>query len=215
MLTKLFLVLALTTLAHADIESDWGLAEEDVYGETYGEARLLDSVFNNTSIDFNSILALLLIGILFLVTQGGTGGLFGGGSASGYGNRNSYDYDNYYYNEQQFYKRSGYDNDVAGKMAQLENAFKKYQVEEAECEMYIACEASQVNRHEANGPLAKQVYDILSEFNRAKDGHKWDDRISGLVQAFEYGSGAYYAGQTDACQPLRNKCFELHSKKNY
>ena len=51
--------------------------------------------------------------------------------------------------------------DVAGKMAQLENAFKKYQVEEAECEMYIACEASQVNRHEANGPLAKQVYDIL------------------------------------------------------
>ena len=58
----------------------------------------------------NSILALLLIGILFLVTQGGTGGLFGGGSASGYGNRNSYDYDNYYYNEQQFYKRSGYDN---------------------------------------------------------------------------------------------------------
>ena len=50
MLTKLFFVLALTTLAHADIESDWGLAEEDVYGETYGEARLLDSVFNNTSI---------------------------------------------------------------------------------------------------------------------------------------------------------------------
>ena len=50
MLSKLFFVLALTTLAHADIESDWGLAEEDVYGETYGEARLLDSVFNNTSI---------------------------------------------------------------------------------------------------------------------------------------------------------------------
>jgi hypothetical protein len=54
-----------------------------------------------------------------------------------------------------------YFTDVAGKLAQLENAFKKYQVTEAECEMYIACEASQVNRHEANGPLAKQVYDIL------------------------------------------------------
>ena len=51
--------------------------------------------------------------------------------------------------------------DVASKMAQLENAFKKYQVEEAECEMYIACEASQVHRHEENGPLAKIVYDIL------------------------------------------------------
>merc|ERR1712223_2016446 len=32
-------------------------------------------------------------------------------------------------------------NGIASKMAQLEQAFKKYQVEEAECEMYIACEA--------------------------------------------------------------------------
>ena len=46
-------------------------------------------------------------------------------------------------------------------MAQLEQAFKKYQVEEAECEMYIACEASQVQRIEENGPLARIVYDIL------------------------------------------------------
>ena len=51
--------------------------------------------------------------------------------------------------------------DIASKMAQLEQAFKKYQVEEAECEMYIACEASQVQRHEENGPLAKIVYDII------------------------------------------------------
>ena len=46
-------------------------------------------------------------------------------------------------------------------MAQLEQAFKKYQVTEAECEMYIACEASQVNRHEENGPLAKIIFDII------------------------------------------------------
>jgi len=109
------------------------------------------------------------------------------------------------------YRRSAL-NDIASKMAQLEQAFKKYQVEEAECEMYIACEASQVQRHEENGPLAKIVYDIISTFNRAKDGHKWDDRMEGLVQAFEYGTGAQAAGQVDACQPLRNKCFELHAK---
>ena len=54
-----------------------------------------------------------------------------------------------------------YFTDVASKMAQLEQAFKKYQVEEAECEMYIACEASQVHRIEENGPLAKIVHDIL------------------------------------------------------
>lgn len=208
MLSKIVFVLALTTLAHAD---DFSLQEE----EFYGEPRLLDGLMNNTSIDGNAILALLLIGILFLVTNGGTGGLFGGGAY----NRNSYgqyDYD-YGYGQDQFYKRSNayFDNDVASKMAQLENAFKKYQVEEAECEMYIACEASQVHRHEENGPLAKIVYDILSQFNRAKDSDKWDDRVNGLVQAFEYGSGAYYAGQQDACAPLRNKCFELHSKKNY
>jgi len=100
-------------------------------------------------------------------------------------------------------------NDIASKMAQLEQAFKKYQVEEAECEMYIACEASQVQRIDENGPLARIVYDILSTFNRAKDGHKWDDRMDGLVQAFEYGTGAQ---STDPCQPLRNKCFELHAK---
>ena len=46
-------------------------------------------------------------------------------------------------------------------MAQLEQAFKKYQVEEAECEMYISCEASQVHRIEENGPLARIVHDIL------------------------------------------------------
>ena len=51
--------------------------------------------------------------------------------------------------------------DVASKMAQLETAFKKYQVAEAECEMYIACESSQVHRIEENGPLAKIVFDIL------------------------------------------------------
>jgi len=182
--------------------------------EYYGEPRLLDGVFNNTSIDLNSILALILIGILALVTLG-PNFLGGGATGSGYGNRNSYGYDYYdYYNENQFYKRSGV-SDVASKMAQLEQAFKKYQVEEAECEMYIACEASQVQRIEENGPLARIVYDILSTFNRSKDGHKWDDRMEGLVQAFEYGTGAHQNGQTDPCQPLRNKCFELHSKKNF
>jgi len=46
-------------------------------------------------------------------------------------------------------------------MAQLDQALKKYQVEEAECEMFIACEASQVHRLEENGPLARIVYDIF------------------------------------------------------
>jgi len=210
MMSKLVLCLALATAVRAN---DFEVSEEYVYGEP----RLLDGVFNNTSIDLNSILALVLIAILALVTIGPN---FLGGGGTGYGyNRNGYEQYNDYYdynNQQQFYKRAGqFDSDVAGKMAQLEQAFKKYQVEEAECEMYISCEASQVHRIEENGPLARIVHDILSTFNRAKDGHKWDSRIEGLVQAFEYGTGARQAGSEDPCQPLRNKCFELHAKKSY
>ena len=50
---------------------------------------------------------------------------------------------------------------MATKLAQLDSALKKYQVEEAECEMFIACEASQVHRLEENGPLAKIVNEIF------------------------------------------------------
>ena len=51
-------------------------------------------------------MALVLIGILFLVTQGGTGGLFGG-SAYNRNSYQSYDYSDYGgYGDNQFYKRS-------------------------------------------------------------------------------------------------------------
>jgi hypothetical protein len=205
-------ILFCSAMAFASVNAEaWDLQEEDVYGEP----RLLDSVFNNTEINMNSILALVLIGILFLVTSGGSFLPGSGYSRNSYG-QGYYDYQDYgAYNQDQFYKRAGHADDIASKMAQLEQAFKKYQVTEAECEMYIACEASQVNRHEENGPLAKIIFDIISTFNRAKDGHKWDDRMEGLVQAFEYGTGAQAAGQVDACEPLRNKCFELHASTKY
>jgi len=189
---------------------DWDLAEEDVYGEP----RLLDSVFNNTSIDLNSILALILIAVLALVTLGPN---FLGGGGSGYGQRNSYYndyYDQEYYNQGQFYQRTGKVDDVATKLAQLDSALKKYQVEEAECEMFIACEASQVHRLEENGPLAKIVYEIFSTMNPEKNYPKMDDRMANLFQSFQYGTNAYQSGQYDACQPLRNKCFELHARTN-
>jgi len=206
MMSKMLFCFAMAT---ASVKAEaWDLAEED---GLYGEPRLLDSVFNNTSIDLNSVLALVLIGILFLVTSGGS---FLGGTGYSRGSNQGQGYYDYqdYYQDNQFYNRAGHTDDIASKMAQLEQAFKKYQVEEAECEMYIACEASQVQRIEENGPLARIVHDILSTFNRSKDGHKWDDRMEGLVKAFEFGTGASAAGQADPCLPLRNKCFELHAK---
>jgi len=169
---------------------------------------------NTTYLIYYGILAGLgLLGLLALTSLGGGATESYGGQGQGqYGHSRSDEFTE----EQILHQRQRrYANDVASKMAQLEQAFKKYQVEEAECEMYIACEASQVHRIEENGPLAKIVHDILSSFNRAKDSNKWDERMEGLVQAFEYGTGAHQNGQTDPCKPLRTKCFELHSKKNY
>lgn len=103
MMSKLLVCLALMAMSvKAD---DWDLSTED----TYGEPRLLDGVFNNTSIDLNGILALVLIAILALVTIGPN---FLGGGGSGYGyNRNGYggyDYQDYYNYDNQLYKRAGF-----------------------------------------------------------------------------------------------------------
>jgi len=173
-------------------------------------------IVNNATMLVVGVVAIGLVGLLSYIL------LQRSDLLSGLSNRNDQDY---YYPEEGFYSEEdpGFQtrykrfapNDIASKMAQLEQAFKKYQVTEAECEMYIACEASQVNRHEENGPLAKIIFDIISTFNRAKDSNKWDDRMEGLVQAFEYGTGAQAAGQVDACEPLRNKCFELHASTKY
>merc|ERR1712172_194457 len=154
-------------------------------------------IVNNATMLVVGVVAIGLVGLLSYILLSQSGLL------AQFSSRNDQEY---YYPEEGFYSEEdpGFQtrykrfapNDIASKMAQLEQAFKKYQVTEAECEMYIACEASQVNRHEENG-------------------HKWDDRMEGLVQAFEYGTGAQAAGQVDACEPLRNKCFELHASTKY
>jgi len=183
------------------------------------ERTFLDTTINsNNFLALNgTVLTLAVAGLLVLVVAVLliTGGFDPAKITQRYGS----EYDQFYQTAEAAFSQTRYrrsaGNDIASKMAQLEQAFKKYQVTEAECEMYIACEASQVNRHEENGPLAKIIFDIISTFNRAKDGHKWDDRMEGLVQAFEYGTGAQAAGQVDACEPLRNKCFELHASTKY
>jgi len=179
------------------------------------DERTIVSTDSGNFLSTNS--TLLTFGVLTLIVVAGAAlYLSGGFSAAKIQQRYGQKYNdalNVYshYSTRNRYKRFAFD-DIASKMAQLEQAFKKYQVEEAECEMYIACEASQVQRIEENGPLARIVFDILSTFNREKDGHKWDDRMEGLVKAFEFGTGASASGQVDPCQPLRNKCFELHAK---
>jgi len=195
-------------------EVDQSVVENQEMAKSYPEAlgRLFLNGLNSTMLVFGvAVLAGLLLFALFAAnTPGAASQRYEQDPYADY-----YAHGGYYqgYDDQEYqtrYRRST--SDIASKMAQLEQAFKKYQVEEAECEMYIACEASQVQRIEENGPLARIVFDILSTFNREKDGHKWDDRMEGLVKAFEFGTGASASGQVDPCQPLRNKCFELHAK---
>jgi len=205
----LFAFLAVASASAVKLEKP-DLVDEDSSRLFYTSNNMGSFLALNSTILILGVGALIVVAVLALVlSQGGLSGY------SRYGQEYPHHHEQAYYGDetefQTRYKRFAA-TDIASKMAQLEQAFKKYQVEEAECELYIACEASQVQRIEENGPLARIVFDILSTFNRAKDGHKWDDRMEGLVKAFEFGTGASASGQVDPCQPLRNKCFELHAK---
>ena len=52
--------------------------------------------------------------------------------------------------------------DMVTKMLQLEQIFKKYEVEEDECRAYIACEAANVERLAENGPIVQQAHELFS-----------------------------------------------------
>lgn len=43
----------------------------------------------------------------------------------------------------------------------LAEAFKKWEVKDIDCQVYVACEASQVANHDKNGQLARDVYKIM------------------------------------------------------
>ncbi len=78
-------------------------------------------------------------------------------------------------------------------MAQLAEAFKKYEVADLECQMYVACEASQEARHEENGALAKEVFAIMRWVNTA--GRKFSSFLL-LKRVLNYGVfGNYDDGQ--------------------
>jgi len=203
--------LALASASAVKLEKP-DLVNEDSSRLFYTSNNMGSFLALNATTLVTGVVVLILVALVAVLVLG-NGSL--GGQYSRYGQEYPHHHEQAYYGDetefQTRYKRFA-PNDIASKMAQLEQAFKKYQVEEAECELYIACEASQEQRIEENGPLARIVFDILSTFNREKDGHKWDDRMEGLVKAFEFGTGASASGQVDPCQPLRNKCFELHAK---
>ena len=51
--------------------------------------------------------------------------------------------------------------DLATKLTQLEKAFKKFEVETEECQMFVACEAAQYKKIAQNVPVVQIVSQIL------------------------------------------------------
>jgi len=188
------------------------------------EARTFNfSSIGNSLPDGRAVLALLLFGLLALVTFGPSllGGFGGGSSNSGY-NRNGFDYYDGQYqgyaedgtqNQDQFYARSNAD-DMVTKMLQLEQIFKKYEVEEDECRAYIACEAANVERLAENGPIVQKAHELFSAMTKPEHLIKMQGNKSMMIMKQAYDSAKTRQQEVDVCAPLRNACSALRQKTN-
>jgi len=199
---------------------DWD--DELEFATDKSEARLLN--LNSTSLpDSRAVLAFMLLGLLALVTFGPSLlGAFGGGS-SNYGyNRNGFDYYDGGYqgyaedgtqNQDQFYARSNVD-DMVTKMLQLEQIFKKYEVEEDECKAYIACEAANVERLAENGPIVQKAHELFSAITKPEHLTKLKANKGMMIMKQAFDSAKTRQHEVDVCAPLRNACSALRQKTN-
>jgi len=189
------------------------------------EARFLNlSSIGNNLPDIRAILAFTLLGLLALVTFGpALLGAFGGGSSNNYGyNRNGFDYYDSGYqgyaedgtqNQDQFYARSNVD-DMVTKMLQLEQIFKKYEVEEDECRAYIACEAANVERLAENGPIVQKAHELFSSITKPEHLVKLKGHNGMMIMKQAYDSAKTRQHEADVCAPLRDACSNLRQKAN-
>merc|ERR1712240_740827 len=108
------------------------------------------------------------------------------------------------YAGQDFQARYGVSN-LATKLTQLEKAFKKYEVETEECQMFIACEAAQAKKLAQNVTVVKIVSQILN-------AQGYDSKINPKVLgAFKNGGYAHERQIENTCEPLRKICYAAHN----
>jgi len=147
-----------------------------------------------------ALLGASLLGLLFLLgtnpgagaDQGGYGGSSGYGSGygggSGYGSHKTRREANWDFTEQ---------------LNRLAEAFHKYEIDEAQgCQLYVACESSNVGQHYKNGPLAKTVYTVMRTIAAPENGHLYEDDkyLQDILQAFKAGASG------EACDSFRKQC---------
>jgi len=220
--SKFILFVAIVALCSiSSVRGDEWSDDELDFTVDQSEARFLN--FNNTGLpDARAILAFTLLGLLALVTFGPSLlGAFGGGSSNNYGyNRNGFDYYDGNYQgyaedgtqaQDQFYARSNVD-DMVTKMLQLEQIFKKYEVEEDECRAYIACEAANVERLAENGPIVQKAHELFSSITKPEHLIKLKGHNGMMIMKQAYDSAKTRQHEADVCAPLRDACSALRQK---
>jgi len=194
------LLLCVIGLAKASTIDIDGFEEED------GEERTVFTsggtyyiALNTTYLLYYSLLAgtLLLAGLAL-------SGLFTGSaeSSSGYGQQ-------YGYQQKQgqgqggFARNKRYAEGFTDQLNLLAEAFHKYEIDETNgCQLYVACESSDVAKHRKNGPLAKTVYHAMRKISEPQNARLYEDDkyLMDIMSAFKIGS----SGQS--CQQFRKQC---------
>jgi hypothetical protein len=165
----------------------------------------------NTTILWVTVIGLAVLAVLALAVLPSTGLLDDLGS-SGYQQR----YDNYYqYQQEQPYRqRRALSENMVTKMLQLEQIFKKYEVEEDECKAYIACEAANVERLAENGPIVQKAHELFSAITKPEHLTKLKANKGMMIMKQAFDSAKTRQHEVDVCAPLRNACSALRQKTN-
>jgi len=193
------MALALCACAHASpIDLDSAVSEPRLLFST-------NSSLSSVVPDYRAVLAFIAIGLFIAAMVLRDGGDLGLPS-------NSYDRYSYSqgaydqgYDASSFQARYGVQSNLATKMHQLEKAFKKFEVETEECQMFVACEAAQYKKLAQNVPVVQIVSQILST---PGDDTKVNPKV---LTAFRNGLAAHNAEVSEACEPLRKVCYAAHN----
>lgn len=183
-------------------------------------AKTEDNIFSRTLLNTDSgmflqlntstlviglvVIAALVLGVLALSGSGLLGGV-----------TQQQRYDQYYQHDEQPYRtKRSYNENMVTKMLQLEQIFKKYEVEEDECRAYIACEAANVERLAENGPIVQQAHELFSAITKPEHLIKLKGHKGMMIMKQAYDSAKNRQHEADVCAPLRDACSALRQKAN-
>jgi len=165
---------------------------------------------NATSLQtLGALLAATLLGILTLLAFAPRGS---SSSSSGYGqsygssgHRNGGPENDFYEDEFSYRRRSGSGlvDGFTDQLNLLAEAFHKYEIDETNgCQLYVACESSDIAKHRKNGALAKTVYHAMRKISEPQNARLYEDDkyLMDIMSAFKIGS----SGQS--CQQFRKQC---------